>query len=773
MGSGPQSKLLNAASASYTDFRPSLSISNRTYTNGTTLNGTAMSQEHCLALCYNNLCGGYVTYNETTQACAFRQPQPNPENVSVALYQTSPAQLPSQVLNSNLTYGGTTCDQRYNRTVSSTDACFTNLDPEDQAIARRFDYRLYNPRNRTCYLCRFTTENDTNFLIGVSPATAHSTIKPWVSFNDVSAKNQLDGSIIALEYDGKYVVANLNGDLGYIDKTWRYGETTGLDMATKFQVRYSSNQANFFSMEPLFNTSKYLQYANPNNVVRWSPGRGENDPYSLFGVELEGTPSRIVRIIPAAPQLAGNFFTDYGNRRGIALGPIIWNPPEAVGRLGGILPVIIEESPYVKAYGSVNQAECCFGTYSPTSQEFKICQDLKVTPNSQACIGPDITHGVTGVIANYCSNRIGDDQRCLTFCKDKTVDCDNLIETYCQRIGPQQAASSDICGCFRGVDFYENFFNQLKSNVSLSPTYPDFPQCYYKRCATSSWQNYRTKSLGSQCPNITSCINVNEFNNVTGDIGSVTIDQTNECKSVQQNITPVTPVTAQVTITSVEPNFGPPAGGTNITINGSNFELGATVTIGGQVATSTWVSPTKFTAVTPAGTGTVNISITNPESTTGNLPDAFSYSTVPVLKITTVKPGSGLIGTVITLTGSNFQTGATVYFGDVVARETKVNNSTQITTTAPEGSGRVDVTVKNPGGQSFTLPQSFVYSTKPEPMPSPKKGIPWWVWLLVVFFILFIFIAILLALRRRRVRAHKLAIAPETPLLGSQSDVGF
>jgi hypothetical protein len=54
-------------------------------------------------------------------------------------------------------------------------------------------------------------------------------------------------------------------------------------------------------------------------------------------------------------------------------------------------------------------------------------------------------------------------------------------------------------------------------------------------------------------------------------------------------------------ITSVSPNVGPMAGGTAISINGANFGVGATVSIGGVAATNVVVvSATSITASTPA-----------------------------------------------------------------------------------------------------------------------------------------------------------------------------
>ncbi len=55
------------------------------------------------------------------------------------------------------------------------------------------------------------------------------------------------------------------------------------------------------------------------------------------------------------------------------------------------------------------------------------------------------------------------------------------------------------------------------------------------------------------------------------------------------------------TVTSVSPNSGTTAGGTAVTITGTNFATGATVTFGGTAATNVVVaSSTSITATTPA-----------------------------------------------------------------------------------------------------------------------------------------------------------------------------
>ena len=80
-------------------------------------------------------------------------------------------------------------------------------------------------------------------------------------------------------------------------------------------------------------------------------------------------------------------------------------------------------------------------------------------------------------------------------------------------------------------------------------------------------------------------------------------------------------------ITAVYPKTGPIDGGTTITIDGINFQAGATVTFGGVTATSVAVvSPTRITAVTPARTsyGTVSLSLTSGGQTVTEA-NGFSY----------------------------------------------------------------------------------------------------------------------------------------------------
>lgn len=81
------------------------------------------------------------------------------------------------------------------------------------------------------------------------------------------------------------------------------------------------------------------------------------------------------------------------------------------------------------------------------------------------------------------------------------------------------------------------------------------------------------------------------------------------------------------TVTSLNITTGPTAGGTAVTITGTNFVSGATVDLGGNAATSVVVvGATSITCVTPAhAAGAVAVTVTNPDMQSGSLSNAFTF----------------------------------------------------------------------------------------------------------------------------------------------------
>ncbi len=79
-------------------------------------------------------------------------------------------------------------------------------------------------------------------------------------------------------------------------------------------------------------------------------------------------------------------------------------------------------------------------------------------------------------------------------------------------------------------------------------------------------------------------------------------------------------------ITSVSRDHGPESGGTNVTITGTNFDVSASVTVGGVSALNvSVVSPASISCTTPGGIGVVDIVVTNPDAQSDTLAAGFVY----------------------------------------------------------------------------------------------------------------------------------------------------
>jgi hypothetical protein len=89
----------------------------------------------------------------------------------------------------------------------------------------------------------------------------------------------------------------------------------------------------------------------------------------------------------------------------------------------------------------------------------------------------------------------------------------------------------------------------------------------------------------------------------------------------------VTAAAVTVTITSIVPAAGKSTGNKSVTINGSGFQPGATVTFGGSAATNVVViNSTTITATTPAhAAGAVNVTVTNPDASTATLTNGYTF----------------------------------------------------------------------------------------------------------------------------------------------------
>ncbi len=157
------------------------------------------------------------------------------------------------------------------------------------------------------------------------------------------------------------------------------------------------------------------------------------------------------------------------------------------------------------------------------------------------------------------------------------------------------------------------------------------------------------------------------------------------------------------TVTAVSPASGLVAGGTPVTITGTDFMPGVTsVTIGGVAATAVSVqTSTLLTCTTPAGTsGAKSVVVTTPGGVS-NTGINFTYNGVPT--VVSASPSAGALagGNTVTLTGTDFLAGATVTIGGNAASNVNVVNATTLTCTAPAGTaGAKSVIVTTAGGSS-------------------------------------------------------------------------
>lgn len=159
-------------------------------------------------------------------------------------------------------------------------------------------------------------------------------------------------------------------------------------------------------------------------------------------------------------------------------------------------------------------------------------------------------------------------------------------------------------------------------------------------------------------------------------------------------------------VSDLVPRHGRPAGGTVVTIIGDDLTGATAVHFGANLATEVTVfSGHLVTAKSPAGSGTVDVTVTTPDGTSATSPkDQFSYNTkLPVVTHVDPRKGTPDGGTAVTIRGSNFTGTTAVDFGANAATGVTVITDHLITATSPAGApGTVDVTVTTPQGTSAT-----------------------------------------------------------------------
>jgi hypothetical protein len=169
-------------------------------------------------------------------------------------------------------------------------------------------------------------------------------------------------------------------------------------------------------------------------------------------------------------------------------------------------------------------------------------------------------------------------------------------------------------------------------------------------------------------------------------------------------------------VTRLSAKKGPAAGGTSVTITGTNFTRASTVRFGSTPATSVVVESTRsIIATSPPGTaGRVEVVVDTQNGASAATNKArFTYEGPTV---TGLSPASGpdAGGSAVTVTGSGFATGAGTIFslGKGTATSVNCSSTTECTLLTPAAAkpGAVDVRAKaggktskkNPPGDRFT-----------------------------------------------------------------------
>ena len=195
----------------------------------------------------------------------------------------------------------------------------------------------------------------------------------------------------------------------------------------------------------------------------------------------------------------------------------------------------------------------------------------------------------------------------------------------------------------------------------------------------------------------------------------------------------VTPVPAP-TVTMVGPNSGSTAGGTPVSLTGTNFTGATAVSFGGTAATNFVVnSATSITATSPArAAGAVNVTVTTSGGTSAtSAANTYTYVLAPTVSSVSPAEGAAHASTRpanVTITGTNFSaSGNSVNFGGTPG--TIVSESTtSIVVTPPANAtgGLVNVDVFNAGGQfggsinayRYLLPPTVTVSWSPATITS-------------------------------------------------------
>jgi hypothetical protein len=168
------------------------------------------------------------------------------------------------------------------------------------------------------------------------------------------------------------------------------------------------------------------------------------------------------------------------------------------------------------------------------------------------------------------------------------------------------------------------------------------------------------------------------------------------------------------TVSAIAPASG--GLGTVVTITGTGFVSGSKVKFGNVAAKSSKVvSATQLTATVPAGSGTVDATVSTPGGASAtSAADRFAY-VLPTVSSVSTNAGPLVGGQTITIHGTNLTGAFLVAFGTAETGDVTVVSDTElIVTTPPNDAGIVDVVVTTPRATSaVTAGDRYTYDPVP------------------------------------------------------------
>jgi len=161
------------------------------------------------------------------------------------------------------------------------------------------------------------------------------------------------------------------------------------------------------------------------------------------------------------------------------------------------------------------------------------------------------------------------------------------------------------------------------------------------------------------------------------------------------NSATVPPPPSIPTVSAFQPSSGPV--GTAVVVTGTNLTGASALSFNGMTATFAVNSASQITATVPSGATTGKVSVTTAGGIASSTTDFTVTAAASSPTITSFTPASGLVGTTVTITGTNLTNATSVKLNGTTA-VVSTNSATQITTKVPSGATTGTFSVTTAGG---------------------------------------------------------------------------